>query len=326
MKIREADARRFNDFSRAEPETSIYQTSYWSDYMAEKGYRPSFIEAVNDENLVLGLGMYLAKKESFLSNKFSAVVPHGFLINYYDEDLYRAFHQQLLIYLNEHKITSLLIEPPINEDDILAEKMLKDLGYQKIEDKIIYEEDVNTHVNAISDPNIILKIRCERDEKALETICSGKADKEKLNIFRHLKGHAAVYVARLDTVKSNRAIQYNSAQIAAFIEEHRKDYKFADEIAAKEKEAERLKKLSSAIRKLSENPDFAAICVSEFSDKCSIIFEVNNDKDDLFHAENAIIDQICADQQNRGIIKIDSEEKFACSKERKLLGRFLLKI
>ena len=326
MKIRETDAKRFNDFSCAEPDTSIYQTSFWSDYKAEKGYSPAFIEAVDDNELVSGLGMYLAKKESFFSSKLSATVPHGFLINYYDEGLYRAFHKQLLTYLNEHRITSLLIEPPVDENAVLVEKMLKDLGYQKKEDNSIFEENTSEHVNDLSDPNIILKIRREKDENALEALCSDKEEKEKLKVFRHLKGHAAIYFARLDSFKSERAIKENMAEASSFIEEHKNDYKFSEEVSVKEKEIQRLKKLSAVIKKLPEDPDLSAICVSEFSDKCSIIFKVSNDKEDLFHTEKAIIDQICADCQNRGIIKIDSEKSFAYSKERKLLGRFLLKI
>ena len=50
------------------------------------------------------------------------------------------------------------------------------------------------------------------------------------------------------------------------------------------------------------------------------------DKEDLFKAEKIIVDQICADCLNRGIIKVDSEENFAYAVPRQLLGRYSLKI
>ena len=53
---------------------------------------------------------------------------------------------------------------------------------------------------------------------------------------------------------------------------------------------------------------------------------MNIDKDDLFKAEKIIVDQICADCLNRGIIKVDSEENFAYAVPRQLLGRYSLKI
>ncbi|MBQ2584686.1 MAG: peptidoglycan bridge formation glycyltransferase FemA/FemB family protein, partial [Erysipelotrichaceae bacterium] len=101
MKLYETDANNFNDFSSAEPDASIFQTSYWSDYMVSKGYKASFIEASNEHDTCLALSSLLLKKESFLSSKYTALAPHGFLINYYDEELFKTFHGLMADYLKQ---------------------------------------------------------------------------------------------------------------------------------------------------------------------------------------------------------------------------------
>lgn len=326
MKLHETDANHFNDYASAEPDSSIYQTSFWSDYMATRGYSPVFIEACDDSDTSVCLSSLLLRKESFVSSKLTAYAPFGFLINYYDEFSFRQFEEMLEGYLKQKKVSKLIIEPQVVCDERLVQKMLEDLGYVKEEDLSIYEEDVNDHVDALNDLNIVLKIRCTDDISPLESLASGKEDNEKLKIFRCLSGHAKCYVAQIDSFKSLRAIENSLADNEAFISEHRNDYKYVEAIADRENENKRLKKLFNVIKRQDEDPDIAAICVSDYSDKCSIIFGMNKDREDLFHTEKAIIDQICADCKNRGIIRIDSKSEFIYSKEKKLLGRFSLKI
>ena len=326
MKLHETDAIHFNDYASAEPDSTIYQTSFWSDYMDARGYSPVFIEACDDSDTCIGLSSLLLKKESFVSSKLAAYAPFGFLINYYDESQFREFEDMLEGYLRQKKVSKLIIEPQVDDGDRLVEKMLEDLGYVKEEDLSIYEENVKDHVDALNDLNIVLKIRCTDDISVLESLASGKEDKEKLKIFDCLSKHAKLYVAQLDSFKSLRAIENSLADNEAFISKHRNDYKYVEAIADRENENKRLKKLFNTIKRQNEDPDIAAICVSDYSDKCSIIFSMSRDKEDLFHTEKAIIDQICADCKNRGIIRIDSKSEFTYSKERKLLGRFSLKI
>ena len=190
MKLHETDAIHFNDYASAEPDSTIYQTSFWSDYMDIRGYSPVFIEACDDSDTCIGLSSLLLKKESFVSSKLAAYAPFGFLINYYDESQFREFEDMLEGYLRQKKVSKLIIEPQVDDGERLVSKMLEDLGYVKEEDLSIYEENIKDHVDALNDLNIVLKIRCTDDISVLESLASGKEDKEKLKIFDCLSKHA----------------------------------------------------------------------------------------------------------------------------------------
>lgn len=329
MKLQETDIETFNQLVSAEPDATIYQTSFWADQMVAKGYRAIFLKAVDDNDICIALCMLLLKKESFVSGKYVAYAPFGFLINYYDEVLLRQFHDMLSGYLLQEKVSKLIIEPQVDADNRKICKLLEELGYEKESDLSVFEVFPSHHLNAISDPNVILKIRCEDNASTLNKLAE-KSDKEKLKIYENLKGHALNYVAQLDCFKSKRAIEESLTALNDYVNEHKDDYKFVEDVAEKEKQISDLKKLFNTIiryeQKYSQDPDIAVYCVSLFSDKSTIMFRLSSDKDDLFHAEKEIIDQICADSLNRGIIKVDSGERFCYSSERKLIGRYVLKI
>ncbi len=330
MKLHETDIRRFNQLVSAEPDSTIYQTSFWADYMVSKGNRAVFLEADDDSGTCVALCMLLIRKESFLSSKNAAYAPFGFLINYYDEALVRKFHEALLGWLNQEKVAKLVIEPQIDLGDNSVRRVLEDLGYEKEEDLSVYEERVNTHEDLLSDPNVILRIRCIDDNSVFAKFAKDKNEKEDLRIFDCLQNHSKAYVATLDGYKSRRAIEENISQCEQFIRVHKDDYKFIDSIGEKEDEVRNLKKIFNAINKyekdLGTDPDIAAVCVCDFSDHLTIMFKMSLDKENLFSTEKEIVDHICADCKNRGIIKIDSGDPFVYGEERKLLGRYVLEI
>ncbi|MCR4856554.1 MAG: aminoacyltransferase [Erysipelotrichaceae bacterium] len=329
MKLHETDVKHFNDLAKAEPDSTIYQTSFWSDYMVAKGYDAAFLEATDDQDICQGLTLLLMKKESVFSRGLSAYAPYGILFNYYDGSSFRQFHELFVGYLKQKKVNKLIIEPQVDADNRKICKLLEELGYEKESDLSVFEVFPDHHVNAISDPNVILKIRCEDNAATLNKLAE-KNDKENLKIYENLKGHALNYIAQLDCFKSRRAIEESLTALNDYVSEHKDDYKFVEDVAEKEKQISDLKKLFNTIiryeQKYSQDPDIAAYCVSLFSDKSTIMFRLSSDKDDLFHAEKEIIDQICADSLNRGIIRVDSGERFCYSSERKLIGRYVLKI
>ena len=327
MKLYETDVKRFNDLVKAEPDATIYQTSFWADYMVQNGYKPLFLEMRDDKEICQGLSMLLLKKESFFSNKLTAYAPLGFLINWYDSSAFTAFHELLVRYLKENRVNKLIIEPQVDQNDLPAKKMLEEAGYVKEGDLSVYEVDPVIHQNALCDPNIVLKIRSEESRTIFEKFAE-KNDAENLKIFDSLKGHALSYIACLDRLKSRRSLEENLSNLENYISQHKNDYKFVEDIAEKENQVRHLKKVLNAVNRFEgpQDPDIAAVCVSLFSDKCTIMFKTGIDTEDLFHAEKEIIDQICTDCLNRGIIKIDSGERFYYSSERKLLGRYSLKI
>lgn len=326
MKLHKIDARYFNDYSSAEPDSSIYQTSFWADYMVLKGYKASFYEAIDDIGTCVGLALVLSKKESFLSSKLSAYIPYGYLVNYYDPDFLKQFHKLLIEELRNEKIAKLSIEPPIGKNMQFVSRFLTDLGYHLNQEKNLYEVNVEDHVDGLNDRNLIWKISCTSDDSIFRKLSSGKKDEEKLELFKCLDGHGLCYAAMLDCEKSLRAINESIAENEAFISEHRNDYKMVEQLAEKENEIKRLKKLASLIGRYEEDPYIEALCVSYFSDKCTILFKMSADPDDNFSAEKQIIDQICTDCKKRGIINVGSEFEFAYSRPVEYLGNFTLKI
>ncbi len=326
MKLHEIDAKQFNELSFAEPDTGIYQTSFWSDYMVSKGCQASFLQFSNDAGICQGVSLLLKKKASFLSGKFTGYVPHGFLINYFDRKSVLEFHELLLEYLKKENISTLHIEPPLKAEQTTVGKFLEELGYKKESDSFQYEEDVAAHVEGLHDTNIVLKICRVEDASVFASLSSGKKDQDKLKLFECLKDHGICYAAKLDLEKSDRAIKESIAGHEQFISEHRNDYKFVEAIAETENEIKRLKGLYSAMRRYQNDPFVYAVCLSRFSDICTILFKMSDTEEDIFDAERQIIDQICADCKNRGIIRVGSKMEFAYAKKVPYLGNYTLKI
>ena len=327
MKLHEIDAKTFNELSFAEPDTGIFQTSFYADYMVTKGYRASFLQCIDDAGICQGLCLLLKKKKSFFSKKYSAYVPHGYLINYYDNDVLKGFHELLIDYLRKENVSRLFIEPPLKEEEKTLLSLLQDLGYQKTEDLCQYEETVASHVEGLHDTNIILKIERIEDTSAFASLSSGKKeDAEKLRLFECLQDHGICYAAKLDLEKSRRAIKESIEELEKFIDANKDDYKFFSQIKEKENEIDRLKGLGNAMRRYDDDPYVYALCLSRFSDFCTILFKMSGPQGDIFDAERQIIDQICADCKNRGIISIGSSMEFPYAGKVPYLGRFVLKI
>ena len=330
MELREIDVKRFNNLASAEPDSSIYQTSWWSDYLVDKGAQAMFIEADDNAGSCVALTMLILKKESFISGKYTAYAPFGYLINYFDEPLLSEFHELLIKYLKDHKISKIEIEPQVNENNSLVLKALSRNGYVKSDDLCRYELDIDKYVITSNDLNIIIKMRSCDDTDIINILSSGKEAKEYLDVFAHIKDHATIYAARIDSEKTKRTIKESVREIRESIDEHADDYKFAEKNAEKELEIRQLRKKYTALEKFEksqgENPYVAAICISDFSDKCTIMFKLNIDDDEMFNVEKIIIDQLCQDYKVRGVKRIDSRSSFYGSKVNPLIGRFTCKI
>ena len=108
MKLHEIDAAKFNNLLTAEPDTNIFQSSYWADYEVDNGYKALFVEAYDEVGSCDGLGMFLLKKMSLLSNRLSAYAPHGYLINYYDDRKVEEFNDLLIPFLRDRNIAKLM--------------------------------------------------------------------------------------------------------------------------------------------------------------------------------------------------------------------------
>ena len=95
MKIVEIPAAQFNELTKNHPLASFEQTANWAKLKKYTGWQSFFI-AYEDENAnYLAYAMLLAKKLP-LFNYYLFYSPHGYLLDYKDEELLKNFHRDLL--------------------------------------------------------------------------------------------------------------------------------------------------------------------------------------------------------------------------------------
>ena len=324
MKLHEIDVDKFNLLMLAEPDSTIYQSSYWADYMIRDEYNPVFIEATDDLGSCVGLSMFLIKKEGFLFNRYVAYAPHGYLINYYDNDSFNQFHSQIVDYMKNKNVKKIIIEPQVSSENRLIDENLKKLGYRKSKDLNSYELLLNDHEASKLNEYGILKISSEDPE----TVSAFLSDEEK-KMYSSLGKYGRLYVARIDSTKSKRNITDSLYYGEQFINSNKNDYKFNKRIADKEEDMNSARRYLEMIQKHENNngedPIIGIICTCFYSDKCSIMFKKILD-DGVFEAEAKIVDQICDECFREKIRKIDSAIDFYGAKAIELLGEYTYKV
>lgn len=330
MKIVEISAEKFNDLAYSEPFGSIYQSSYWSDYIVSKKNKPLFIKYVDDSDLCLGLAMFILRKESLLSSKLTAYCPCGYLINFYDEEFLKEFDHKLGIFLSNYNVNKIVIEPKIiyehsklSNDKLIS--ILNELGYQKTKEINNYVLDIKKYKNAKTRTNIILKTKNVDDDYSLfNSLINNKDNEEYLNIYTCIKPYASLYVTHLDSIKTKRALQEEIDDCTKFINKNRDDYKYIEDIREKLDEIEEVKQILKYIDNLENaygsDPVLAGVCMIDYSGTCNLAFEVNRDK--MFNSENVIFNTVVEDNKAKKIKTIEAFTAFSDSNLYHLLGEF----
>ena len=139
MKLAKINAETFNQLAFAEPNSSIYQSTYFANYMSRQNYRPVFLQAINDSRTCIGLAMFLIKKKSLLSRKNVAYCPSGYLMNYYDKEELITFNELVSKYLKDKEnVDTVIIEPNLvlnnDENRDYLRYALENIGYRKEKD------------------------------------------------------------------------------------------------------------------------------------------------------------------------------------------------
>ena len=152
MKIVEIPATQFNELTKNHPLASFEQTANWAKLKKYTGWQSFFI-AYEDENANYSAYAMLLAKKLPLFNYYLFYSPHGYLLDYKNEELLKNFHQDLLSYLKKHRAFEIIIDPYLiyqerdidgkivenGEDNRIAVDNLKNLGYVHSGFNLYYE-------------------------------------------------------------------------------------------------------------------------------------------------------------------------------------------
>ncbi len=149
MTIKEININEFDSFANKHVLGSFYQTSNYGKLKEKEGYKALYIGAYDNSNLV---GAFLLLSKSISLNVKYGYSPRGFLIDYFNKDIFKDFTDSIKKYFHKKGYAFIKIDPIIilNEVDKDGNKSLnnstneliitmEELGYKKLKDNIYFE-------------------------------------------------------------------------------------------------------------------------------------------------------------------------------------------
>ena len=150
MEIREIDESAFDKYSKTHILKSFYQTSAYGTVMKKYGYTPLYIAGYQNNDIVCA-SLILTKKMG-AAMKYG-YAPRGFLLNYYDDKLFKDFSKALADYLGKKAYVFVKVNPEITLASINAKTkerklykrnsaliyLFQELDYYKLRDNIYFE-------------------------------------------------------------------------------------------------------------------------------------------------------------------------------------------
>ena len=154
MKLKEINKTEFFDFCKDNSTNNFFQTKEWAELKRKDGWHTYFVGL--DQNGKIKAASMLLAKEIKLIKKRVFYAPRGFIMNYKDLELLRAFTKEIKDYVATKKGLFLKINPylSINDDPdydgMKYEEYLKSLGYIEISNNLV-------------EPSTIYKISLDKD-------------------------------------------------------------------------------------------------------------------------------------------------------------------
>lgn len=149
MTIKEINVNEFDSFANKHVLGSFYQTSNYGKLKEKEGYKALYIGAYDNSNLV---GAFLLLSKSISLNVKYGYSPRGFLIDYFNKDIFKDFTDSIKKYFHKKRYAFIKIDPIIilNEVDKDGNKSLnnstneliitmEELDYKKLKDNIYFE-------------------------------------------------------------------------------------------------------------------------------------------------------------------------------------------
>lgn len=327
MNLIAISAEDFNLQAYTEPNASIYQSTYYADYMIRNDYRPLFLSYNNDLNVSSALAMLLLKKKSLFFSKYVAYAPKGYLVNYFDTDMLKEFSHDLAIYLKHEKVDSLVIEPdlPLRNNEYLIYS-LENLGYQKTKNLYVYELNVPKYKAIRINRNIILDIQTVNEVEIAETY---KA-KEEAELYDALKKYVVTYEARLDSYRTKLSFKNSIEDHEDYILAHQGDYKYREKLderkAALDNDKYLLKCIDEYEKAYGVNPVLGICCMVDYANRHSHLFTLLKDRNDPLGIDKLLLNHIVDEQKRKEVDIIYSQTELPESEKVELLGEFTLNI
>ena len=214
MRLKQISNEEFNSYSQVEPTSSIFQTTMYGEKMADKNKRILCLAAFDDHNIVVGLAMFLIRKEGFLSLKQSAYCPCGYLVNYYDFDTLSEFDRLVKEFLKNEKVSTIIIDPQIR-DSFMIEDNLNRLSYSKKAVSNRYEISLK---NFKFPENYPLIYKCK--EISFNEVDDSKEAHPYLEICRSFPSYSHLYTVYIDvnaTLVQIRDSEYDKTDLFNYI-------------------------------------------------------------------------------------------------------------
>ncbi len=150
MIIKEISIEEFDSFSKTHILGSFYQTSYYGELMSKYEYKPIYIGAFSDDKLIAA-SLILTKSISI--NVKYGYAPRGFLVDYFDKELFAKFTSAIKKYFSKKGFAFIKINPIITLAEAFPETNTKNINelsnklfetfeknnYKKLKDNLYFE-------------------------------------------------------------------------------------------------------------------------------------------------------------------------------------------
>jgi len=130
MYIKEISETQLNDFIKTYSDSTLYQTSEYASSMANQGFE-TILVGLFKEDEIIGASVILVEKT--LGFKY-AYAPRGFMIDYTNEHVVKAFTKEIKKFLASQDIMAIKINPPITRSiyDYQRKEKSHNLNYDDI--------------------------------------------------------------------------------------------------------------------------------------------------------------------------------------------------
>lgn len=176
MKIEEIKASEFNEFAKTHILKNFYQTAEYGELMSHSDFSVMYVGGYHDNNLVAAS---LILYKSIGPNMKYGYAPRGFLVDYYNTPLLKAFTKKLKDFFFLRGFAFIKINPEVTYATINFDvqsktvssknkeliEVLKELGYDKLRDNLYFESLLPKFTPVIYLPNYRLD---NLDEKLVE--------------------------------------------------------------------------------------------------------------------------------------------------------------
>ncbi len=114
MHLVEISRELFDQFAENHPYGSFYQTSAYGAFLVKQGYHEFYLGLMDDQRELHAASLFVFHTDkTMLSNIKYAYAPRGFVLDYHNFELLKAFTTKVQAFLREKKFTFIKIDPPV---------------------------------------------------------------------------------------------------------------------------------------------------------------------------------------------------------------------